>query len=88
MSLCIDDRLVCRFGRDCEQTHPNLHTKRSVTYTRCRIDTINSPDDKHMATQNMWRIEINLHEKFVFVYPGVIICNIKLFSLTHLFFIV
>jgi len=26
MSLCIDDRLVCRFGWD---FHPNLHTKRS-----------------------------------------------------------
>ena len=24
-----------------------------VTYTRCRIDTINSPDDGHMATRNM-----------------------------------
>jgi len=24
-----------------------------VTYTRCRIDTINSPDDGHMAAWNM-----------------------------------
>jgi len=24
-----------------------------VTYTRCRIDTINSPDDGHMADRNM-----------------------------------
>jgi hypothetical protein len=24
-----------------------------VTYTRCRIDTINSPDDGHMAARNM-----------------------------------
>jgi len=24
-----------------------------VTYTRCRIDTINSPDDEHMAARNM-----------------------------------
>ena len=24
-----------------------------VTYTRCRIDTINSPDDAHMAARNM-----------------------------------
>jgi hypothetical protein len=23
------------------------------TYTRCRIDTINSPDDEHMAARNM-----------------------------------
>ena len=28
----------------------NLHR---VTYTRCRIDTINSPDDGHMAVRNM-----------------------------------
>jgi hypothetical protein len=55
---------------------PNLHTKRSliqtctpnghlcrVTYTRCRIDTINSPYDGHMAARNMKRIEINIHEK-------------------------
>ena len=24
-----------------------------VTYTRCRIDTINAPDDGHMAARNM-----------------------------------
>ena len=24
-----------------------------VTYTRCHIDTINSPDDGHMAARNM-----------------------------------
>jgi hypothetical protein len=24
-----------------------------VTYTRCRIDTINSPDDEHMAARNV-----------------------------------
>jgi hypothetical protein len=34
-----------------------------VTYTRCRIDTINSPDDGHMAAQNMERIEMNIHQK-------------------------
>jgi len=34
------------------------------TYTRCRIDTINPPDDGwHMAVRNMWRIEINAYEK-------------------------
>jgi len=31
---------------------PNGHLYR-VTYTRCRIDTINSPDDGHVAVQNM-----------------------------------
>jgi hypothetical protein len=36
--------------------NPNLHTNGylfRVTYTRCRIDTINSPDDRHMAARNM-----------------------------------
>jgi len=33
----------------------------TVTYTRCRIDTINSPDDGRMAARNMYRIEINIH---------------------------
>jgi len=31
---------------------PNGHLYR-VTYTRCRIDTIVSPDDGHMAARNM-----------------------------------
>ena len=35
----------------------------TVTCTRCHIDTINSPDDGHMAARIMWRIEINIHEK-------------------------
>jgi len=34
-----------------------------VTYKRCRVDTINSPDDGHMAARNMYGIEINIHEK-------------------------
>jgi hypothetical protein len=34
-----------------------------VTYTRCHIDTINSPDDGHVAARNVQRIEINIHEK-------------------------
>jgi hypothetical protein len=53
MSLCIDDRLVCT---------PDSHLY-GVTYTRCQIDTINSPDDEHTAARNMQRIEINIHEK-------------------------
>jgi len=57
MSLCIDDRLVCRYT-----CIPNGHLYR-VTYTRCRIDTINSPDDGHMGALNTKRIEINIHEK-------------------------
>jgi len=59
MSLCTDDRLVCSLIQTCTL---NGHLYR-VTYTRCRIDTINSPDDGHMATRNMQRIEINTHKK-------------------------
>jgi hypothetical protein len=45
----------------CAGCTPNIHLYR-VTYNRC-IDTINSPDDGHMAARNMYRIEINIHEK-------------------------
>jgi hypothetical protein len=31
---------------------PDGHVHR-VTYTRCHIDTINSPDDEQMGTRNM-----------------------------------
>jgi len=41
---------------------PNGHLYR-ITYTRCRINTINSPGDGHMAARNMYRIEINIYEK-------------------------
>ena len=45
MSLYVGDRVV---------PHGPLHT---VTYTRGRIDTIDSPDDEHLAARNMYRIE-------------------------------
>jgi hypothetical protein len=35
----------------------------TVTYTRCCIDRITSPDDGHMAARNMKRIKIKVHEK-------------------------
>jgi hypothetical protein len=35
-----------------------------VTYTRCRIDTINSPDYEHMSARNMYRFGINIYEKW------------------------
>ena len=41
---------------------PDGHLHR-MTYTRCRIDTTNFPDDGHIAVRNMSRIEINIHEK-------------------------
>jgi len=47
--------LVCRFGWDwslIQTCTPNGHLYR-VTYTRCRTDTINSPDDGHVAARNM-----------------------------------
>jgi len=34
-----------------------------MAYTRCRIDTINSPDDGHIAVRSMGRREISIHEK-------------------------
>ena len=50
-------------GLDLIQTFTlNGHIHRA-TYTRCRINTINSPDDGHMAARNMYRIEINTNEK-------------------------
>jgi hypothetical protein len=35
----------------------NLHR---VTYTRCCIDTTDSPDDEHEVARNMYRIETNI----------------------------
>ena len=52
MSLYIGDRLVCR--------HTCIP---DVTYTRCRTDTIDSPDDEHMAVRNMQRTAINIQGK-------------------------
>ena len=42
----------------------------TVTYTRCHIDTINSPDDGHMGARNMNRIEIHIHEKGIVLKGG------------------
>jgi len=54
MLPCVDGRLVCRSICSCI---PDGHLHK-VTYTRCRIDTINSPDDGHIAVRNMYRIDI------------------------------
>ena len=63
MSLYIDDRLACSFGCDVvsmrcltQTCTPDSHVYR-VTCTICRIDTINSPDNGHMAARNMQIIE-------------------------------
>ena len=34
-----------------------------VIYTRGRIDTIDSHDDEHLVTRNMYRIGINNYKK-------------------------
>jgi len=53
MSFYVGDRLVCKFGWSSIQTcTPKGHLYR-VTYTRCRIDTNDSPDDEHSGAQNM-----------------------------------
>jgi hypothetical protein len=45
------DRLVCRSGRNPTCTlDGHLHR---VSYTRCSIDTIESPDDEHGVGRNM-----------------------------------
>jgi len=49
----------------------SLNTQRSwhtsdphrVTYTRGRIDTMDSPDDEHLVARNMLRIGINKYKK-------------------------
>jgi len=58
MSVCVGDRLVCS-SIQTRILDAHLH---KVTYTRCRIDTIDSPDDEHMGARNMQRTEINIHE--------------------------
>ena len=40
--------------------HGHLHT---VTYTRGRIDTIDSPDDEHLVARNIYRIGIRKYKK-------------------------
>ena len=61
MPLCVHDLLVCRSGWKSRPAYQKaIYT---VTYTRCRIDTINSPDDGHVTVRNVYGIEINVHEK-------------------------
>jgi len=36
-----------------------------ITNTKCRINTVISPDDGHIVTRNMWRKEINMLRKAV-----------------------
>jgi hypothetical protein len=41
---------------------PDGHLHR-VTYIRCCIDTIDSPDDEHKVARNMQRMEINVYKR-------------------------
>jgi hypothetical protein len=51
MSLCIDDRALCRFGWvSSRPAHQTVIYR--VTYTRCCIDTIISPDDSPLLKYN------------------------------------
>jgi len=52
MSLYVGDRQVCGFEWNIQTCtlDGHLHT---VTYTRYRINTIDSPDDEHMGARNM-----------------------------------
>ena len=54
----------------------------TVTYTRHRTDTTNSPDDGHVAARNMQRMEIKHKKKIVqFVYlQRPIQATLKMFS--------
>jgi len=62
MSLYVGDRLVCRFGWSIQTCTLDGHLHR-VTYTRCRINTIDSPDDEHRGARNMQRTGININEQ-------------------------
>jgi len=67
----VDDRLVCRLT-----CTPDGHPQ-TVTYTRYRIDTIDSPDDGHMTARNKQRIEVNIHEKELCI--KLVICKANLY---------
>jgi len=64
--MYVGDRLVCRFGWNCSTSiqtcTPDGHLHR-VTYTRCRINTIDSPDDEYSGARNMYRTEIIIYEE-------------------------
>ena len=63
-SLHVSDSYVPIIRRiNCINTSFDYSLVFRVTYTRCRIDTINSPDDGHIAVRNMYRIEINIQKK-------------------------
>ena len=52
----------------------DIHPYR-VTSTKCRIDTVSSPDDGHVVARNIYRKEINILIKTVhqvgFIYKSI-----------------
>ena len=50
MSLCVGDRFMCR--SDLVRPAHETVTNTRVTYTRCCIDTTDSPDDEHEVARN------------------------------------
>ena len=58
---------VCKQAVSCMQEHMLLHTSQSstITSTKCRINTVVSPDDGHIVARNMSREEINILKKIV-----------------------
>jgi hypothetical protein len=69
----MDDSLVCRveFIPPCI---PDSYLYR-ITSTKCRINTVVSPDDGHIVAQNMQRREINVLRKILhqvgFIYKAI-----------------
>ena len=61
MSFYVGDRLVCSFGWNTQNCTLNGHLYR-VTYTRCRINTIDSLADEDRGARNMYRIGINIYK--------------------------
>ena len=59
-------------------TTSHLHR---VTNTKCRIDTVISPDDGHIVNRNMWRKEIKILRKIVhqdgFIYKIIQGCTVN-----------
>jgi len=52
-----------------------------ITSTKCRIDTVVSPDDGHIVAQHMYRKEINILRKIVhqvgFIYKIIQGCTVN-----------
>ena len=63
---------MCPSSGDISPSNFKLSTCFRVINTKCRIDTVISPDDGHIVARNMYRKEINILRKtvhqFGFIY--------------------